>query len=116
MSLPSGEELRNIYMLKNCKVLMHDRMIYADFIVLTMSEFDVIFGMEWLAQFGATTDCKRKTVCLSIHGEVSFVFHTALKPRSSFVILACTARPILRGGCVGFFESVTMDFSNHVTK
>ncbi|XP_042409459.1 uncharacterized protein LOC121998551 [Zingiber officinale] len=56
--LPLGEELHSNRMVKNCQMMMQNHMVGVRFIVLEMTEFDVIFSMDWLVQHEAVIDCK----------------------------------------------------------
>ncbi|XP_042396438.1 uncharacterized protein LOC121986538 [Zingiber officinale] len=60
--LPSGEELHSNRMVKNYQMMMQNHMVGARFIVLEMTEFDVILGMDWLVQHEAVIDCKQRTL------------------------------------------------------
>ena len=62
VSTPTGESIiaRKIY--RNCIVTVCDCDTLADLIELEMVEFDVIMGMDWLASFYATVDCRTKRV------------------------------------------------------
>ncbi|XP_073158899.1 uncharacterized protein [Henckelia pumila] len=46
ISLPSGEELSSNKLVRNCRIQMQGHVLCADFIVLDMADFDVIFGMD----------------------------------------------------------------------
>ncbi|XP_073133336.1 uncharacterized protein [Henckelia pumila] len=58
ISLPSGEELSSDLIIRGCSIQMQGHELYADLIILKMSDFDVIFGMDWLSCYEATIDCK----------------------------------------------------------
>ena len=45
-SLPSGEVLFSTYWLKHVPVLISDRELYVDLVVLQMYDYDVILGMD----------------------------------------------------------------------
>ena len=47
-----------------CVVSLDDIQFRADLIVLIMSEFDIILGMDWLVSYHVSIDCFDKTVCL----------------------------------------------------
>ncbi|KAK8921802.1 hypothetical protein KSP39_PZI019922 [Platanthera zijinensis] len=46
----------------NCPILLGELQVFADLIVLEMSEFDVILGMNWLVAYRAKLDCVAKRV------------------------------------------------------
>ena len=62
---------------KVCKefpLTLEDRNFFADLVVLSMSEFDIILGMDWLTKYGATLDCDSRTIGFSITGQPSMKF------------------------------------------
>ena len=62
---------------RGCELVILDRHFVFDFIVLGMSGFDLILGMDWLSTFRATIDCFKRRVrictleggCLEFFGE-----------------------------------------------
>ncbi|GFS38040.1 hypothetical protein Acr_00g0055310 [Actinidia rufa] len=47
---------------RSCEIEIGDRRFVLDFIVLDMTSFDVIIGMDWLTDYRATIDCVRHQV------------------------------------------------------
>ena len=45
-----------------------------DLVVLDLKEFDVILGMDWLAQHKAIVDCYKKEVMIDCFGESKVIF------------------------------------------
>ncbi|XP_073121897.1 uncharacterized protein [Henckelia pumila] len=109
ISLPSGEELRSDLIIRGCSIQMQGHELYADLIILKMSDFDVIFGMDWLSCYEATIDCKRRTVFLKTKDGETFLFHATSKNNSSLLISVGKACQLLSKGCAGFLASVTCD-------
>ncbi|GJZ64841.1 putative reverse transcriptase domain-containing protein [Tanacetum coccineum] len=80
----------------NCPLRFDDRIRPANLLPIYMSDFDVIFGMDWLASHRATIDCYARTVIfgtyLISHGCQGFlassVGHISGRvPTSMFLIL-----------------------------
>ena len=61
---PLGNSVRVNRVYKNCPLLVHDREISIDLIVLPFHEFDLILGMVWLSKHQAIVDCDKKIVLL----------------------------------------------------
>ncbi|XP_073119265.1 uncharacterized protein [Henckelia pumila] len=80
ISLPSGDELSSDLIIRGCSIQMQGHELYVDLIILKMSDFDVIFDMDWLSCYEAT-----------IHFSVG------------------KAWQLLNKGCAGFLASVTCD-------
>ncbi|KAH7838670.1 hypothetical protein Vadar_029706 [Vaccinium darrowii] len=47
---------------RDCELVIRDRRFVFDFIVLGMTGFDLILGMDWLSTFHATIDCFKRRV------------------------------------------------------
>ncbi|XP_073149382.1 uncharacterized protein [Henckelia pumila] len=109
ISLPSEEELSSDLIIRGCSVQMQSHELLADLIILNMSDFDVIFGMDWLSRYEATIDCKRRTVSLKTKDGEPFLFHATPKHNSSLLISVGKAWQLLNKGCAGFLASVTCD-------
>lgn len=45
------------WMHKDCMIQMSDRTLQANIILLNMSDFDVILGMDWLSTYHASINC-----------------------------------------------------------
>ena len=61
-TLPSGEVMYSDNILKACSVMVVDRELFADLIVLDMNDYEIILGLDWLSKYFAKIDCKKKMV------------------------------------------------------
>ena len=68
--------------------------------------FDVILGMDWLAQYYATVDCHAKEVIFRIPDENEFQFRGNKSSMLQNLISAITARKMLRRGYQGYLAVV----------
>ncbi|KAL5577023.1 hypothetical protein UlMin_018722 [Ulmus minor] len=57
-SLPSGEVLLSVYWLLTVPIILLERELYVDLIVLDMYDYDVILGMDFLEKYNATIECR----------------------------------------------------------
>ncbi|GAB2282775.1 hypothetical protein Dimus_039562 [Dionaea muscipula] len=73
-----------------------------DLIALDLHDFDVILGMDWLANHHARLDCREKRVYFSRPGEPGFVFEGERQLRPACLISALQASKMLKKGCEGF--------------
>ncbi|GJY28838.1 putative reverse transcriptase domain-containing protein [Tanacetum coccineum] len=51
---------------RDCSLRFDDKIRYANFLPLEMSDFDIILGMDWLSKHRATIDCHSKRFLSSI--------------------------------------------------
>ncbi|XP_073294507.1 uncharacterized protein [Primulina huaijiensis] len=98
--LPSGDEICPTSILKACPVQMGTRLLYADFIVISMVAFDVILGMDWLSAYRAVIDCVRKTVKFVIDDHENNAIVGLGSSISTPIISCLQAIKLLNKGCL----------------
>ena len=77
VATPLGNSSMLEYVCKDCVVALDDLQFQVELIVLFMSEFDIILGMDWLSSYHVSIDCFSKTVTLRIPGQQEIVVATA---------------------------------------
>ncbi|XP_073136819.1 uncharacterized protein [Henckelia pumila] len=104
------EELSSDLIIRGCSIQIQGHELYADLIILKMSDFDVIFGMDWLSCYEATIDCKRRKVVLKTKDGETFLFHATPKNNSSLLISVGKAWQLLNKGCAGLPPAREVEF------
>ena len=61
-SLPSGDVLVLTHWLRAIPVLVSDRELYVDLIILNMYDYDVILGIYFLSKYNVTIECRYQRV------------------------------------------------------
>ena len=108
VATPVGRSVACDFVYPRCTVQIGGTQLTASLIVLAMSDFDVILGMDWLAANRAVLDCFNKTVKLrSLDRSVEFV--GAKKPTSTRLISALKADRLMRSGCEGYIAFIAED-------
>uniref|UniRef100_A0A803QAS4 Gag-pol polyprotein n=1 Tax=Cannabis sativa TaxID=3483 RepID=A0A803QAS4_CANSA len=87
-------------------VFVEGRELSVDLIELNLEDFDVILGMDWLAKYNATIDCKRKMVTFQPEGEDPFVIVGRVQGSQIPSISALKARYLLCEGSISFLANV----------
>ncbi|KAL5549485.1 hypothetical protein UlMin_004716 [Ulmus minor] len=105
-TLPSGEVMFSSCYLCAVPMIVDDRELFADLIVLNMHDFDVILGMDWLSKYNATIDCRKRRVIFEPMGEKKFKFVGKPKKSGTPMISALKAKKMLSNGCVGYLAHV----------
>ncbi|KAL2236318.1 UNVERIFIED_CONTAM: Retrovirus-related Pol polyprotein from transposon opus [Sesamum indicum] len=77
-----------------------------DLIVLDLKEFDVILGMDWLAQHKAIVDWYKKEVMIECSGESKVIFVGDRQVVPVCVISAMEARRLMLEGCEAYLAHV----------
>ncbi|KAL0411106.1 UNVERIFIED_CONTAM: hypothetical protein Slati_3700300 [Sesamum latifolium] len=91
---------------KGSLVKIGDVNLPVDLIVMDLKEFDVILGMDWLAQHRAVVDCYKKEVMIESSGESRVVFVGDRQVVSVCVISAVEARRLMLEGCEAYLAHV----------
>ena len=60
-------------MCRGCVISLDDLWFEVDLIVILMSEFDIILGMDWLSSYHVSIGCFAKTVSLRVPGRTEVV-------------------------------------------
>ncbi|MGV7989055.1 hypothetical protein PJP10_32300, partial [Mycobacterium kansasii] len=68
VSTPMGKSIVLTHRCPSCPVLVGEMFLPADLFVMPMTGFDVILGMDWLAEYHAILDCAARTVTFHIPG------------------------------------------------
>ena len=71
----------------------------ADLVLLDVIDFEVILGLDWLAQYYASLDCREKIVIFEIPNNDAFRFRGDKSSMPQNLISAITARKMFRRKC-----------------
>ena len=72
VSTPLSDELETDVYFPSCPVIVEGRELLADLVLLDVIDFDVILGMDWLAQHYASLDCREKVMIFRIPNDEEF--------------------------------------------
>ncbi|XP_024017846.1 uncharacterized protein LOC112090539 [Morus notabilis] len=65
---------------KSCEITIGGERVRADLIILPMSLFDVVLGMDWLSEYGAIVDCYRRRVTLMTKSRTIISYRADMNP------------------------------------
>lgn len=77
-----------------------------DLMLLEMSDFDVILGMDWLSSCHAMVDCREKAIKFNVSGDKSFICQGDRSEIPNNITSMLSARLLLRKGCQGYLDFV----------
>ncbi|KAL0427770.1 UNVERIFIED_CONTAM: hypothetical protein Slati_2951800 [Sesamum latifolium] len=104
--LPVGGRVIVNSVRKGSLVRIGDVTLSVDLIVMNLKEFDVILGMNWLAQHRAVVDCYKKEVMIESSAQPKVVFVGKRHVVPVCVISAMEARRLLLEGCEAYLANV----------
>ena len=105
-TLPSGEIMASTHWLRAVPVIIADRELFCDLIVLDMTDYDVIFGMDFLIRYGASIECRKQKVIFQPEAEVQFEYVGEPKRKAKKFLSALKAQKLMDSGCTRFLAHV----------
>ena len=90
------------------RIIIEGKELLADLVLLDVIDFDVTFGMDWLAQHYTSLDYREKVVIFRILNDSKFRFRGGKSSMPQNIISTITARMMLRRECKGYLAMVRM--------
>nr|GEW53818.1 putative reverse transcriptase domain-containing protein [Tanacetum cinerariifolium] len=95
-----------IHVFRNYVLRVGDNIRLANLLLLEISDFDIIIGMDWLTEHRATIKCHMKRVIFGDLNYLESIYHGSRPGKSIKIIFALKARMLISHGCKGFLESI----------
>ena len=107
VSTPMGEqEIKIDKICRKCEVKIGDRIFPADLISLSIHGYNVILGMDWLAQYYVQLNCRTKEITLCIPGEPELKLNFKKPQRPLELVSGEKSRKLLWKGAVGYLSYI----------
>ena len=106
VSVPNGDTMISERIVPGSRLVIQNKEFPADLIVLSIHDFDIILGMDWLSKHRATLDCYKKEVRLVRPDEPGVIFRGIRREIAPSLINAMTASKMLRKGCQGYLAFI----------
>ena len=106
VSVPNGDTMISGRIVSGSRLVIQNKDFPADLIVLSIHDFDIILGMDWLSKHRATLDCYKKEVRLVRPEEPGVIFRGIRREITPSLINAMTASKMLRKGCQGYLAFI----------
>ena len=71
-----------------------------------MTDYDIIFGMDFLIRYGASIECRKQKVIFQPEAEAQFEFVGEPKRKAKRFLSAMKAQRLMDSGCTGFLAHV----------
>ena len=94
-TIPSGEVMYLDGVLRYCPIIVDDRELFTDLIVLDMNEYEIILYMDWLSKYHANIDCRKKVMVFHPQNIDQFIFKDFQISSRFSLILAMKAQRLL---------------------
>jgi hypothetical protein len=106
VSTPLGERVDIDEIYRGCNVQIRGQNLQVDLVPLTIQDFDVILGMDWLGKHHATMDCYNKIVTFNVIEGKKVEYKGERKVILGSIISVMTVRKLLRKGCQAYLAYV----------
>ena len=103
---PAGVDMVSAYRVKDGHVVISGVSLGVDLMVVDMTVYDVILGMDWLAEHHASIDCHKKEVTFTPPSRTRFRFKGTSLGTMPKVISMMKAKKLVRHGAWAMLASV----------
>ncbi|KAJ0661910.1 putative nucleotidyltransferase, Ribonuclease H [Helianthus annuus] len=90
----------------DCPILIEGGTFMAQLLPLTMHDFDIILGMDWLSEHKVTIDCQARQVIFGELEKPKCVYQGCTPSGLIKVISALKARKLISNGCEGYLAAI----------
>ncbi|XP_073300254.1 uncharacterized protein [Primulina huaijiensis] len=97
VATPANRILETHTLYRDISVLIENQNFKANLIQLNMVEFDVILGMDWLANNHALVDCHGNTVTIQALHQEKLLFHDKTKEQKTLISASQTCKTMKSG-------------------
>ena len=98
VATPVSDEFETSIVFPSCLVLVEDKELLVNLVLLDVIDFDVILKIDWLALHYTILDCQEIEVIFTIPNNMEFRFKGDKSSISKNLISMITARKMLRRG------------------
>ncbi|GJW33445.1 putative nucleotidyltransferase, ribonuclease H, partial [Tanacetum coccineum] len=90
----------------NFPITIEDNICVTQLLPMTIHDFDIILGIDWLSEHQAIIDCQSKRISFGNHKNPKFVYQGAPVSGLVKVISAMEARKLICHGCDGYLAAI----------
>jgi len=94
---------------RNCEITIQEKPFFVNLILLGIHGYDVILGMDWLAKYHATIDCKHKILTMLTSERESIVYNGSPSSLAIPIISAAKVCKLIKKGCTAYLCAVEVD-------
>ncbi|XP_056864071.1 uncharacterized protein LOC130511209 [Raphanus sativus] len=107
VSAAGGQLMPSLGRVKDIPVVIQDRVMPVDLVVVQLKNHEVILGMDWLGKNRATLDCHRGRVLFESGCGPPIRFQGIRPTSGCFVVSAVQAERMLERGCEAYIATIT---------
>ncbi|XP_028106251.1 uncharacterized protein LOC114305367 [Camellia sinensis] len=89
-----------------CELQLEDIRVYANLLPLDLTYFEIILGMDWLSEYGATIDCLNKQISFHPPGQPESIFQGCGVTSPPYLVSTAKACKLIQKGCLGYLCSI----------
>ncbi|XP_052177586.1 uncharacterized protein LOC127791649 [Diospyros lotus] len=108
VTTPSGSMLLGREVVSDCEIIVHDRVMPGDLVVLAIQDFDLLLGMDWLSRHYAKVDCQHKLITFELPDQLEIMYRGVKPVVATPMISVMQAEKLIRQGCEPYIAFVTV--------
>ena len=103
VSTPTGKQaLETDRIVRGCEIRIGERIFLVDLISLAINGYDVILGMDWLAENYVQINCRTKEVTLCLPEEPVLKLSFQRTPKTLRIVSGKQVGKLIRSGAIGY--------------
>ncbi|XP_052185210.1 uncharacterized protein LOC127796845 [Diospyros lotus] len=95
-------------MVPECEIIVHDRVMPGDLVVLAIQDFDLLLGMDWLSRHYAKVDCRREIITFEPPYQPEMIYRGVKPVVATPMISVMQAEKLIRQECEAYLAFVTI--------
>ncbi|KAK9065033.1 hypothetical protein SSX86_016416 [Deinandra increscens subsp. villosa] len=106
ITTPMGNSITITNVFYGCPISIGGEVFTAELLPMTMHDFDIILGMDWLSTHQATINCQARQVTIGDVEKPKCVYQGSSPSGLVKVISALKARKLINNGCEGYLAVI----------
>ncbi|XP_052206788.1 uncharacterized protein LOC127811118 [Diospyros lotus] len=92
----------------DCEIVVCERVMPGDLVVLAIQNFDLLLGMNWLSRHYAKVDCRHKGITFEPPDQLEIMYRGVKPVVATPMILVMRAEKLIQQGCEAYLAFVTV--------
>ena len=106
IATPLGNSVIIDCIYRDCPIVIEEKILPAQLLLMELHDFDIILGMDWLSSHRAHVDCFEKQIFFGDAVRPDFVYQGTSPSGLVKIVSALKAHKLIRSGCEGYLAAI----------